>query len=70
MQASTLLVLASLRSGLLFGIGEGRCSHHVVGIRRLKTRDETLTDAGVHGAVGRVGLVRKAGKIFLDEGLP
>jgi hypothetical protein len=52
---------------LLFGIGEGRCSHHVDGIRSFITRDETLTDAGVHRAVGRAGLVRKAGKVLLDE---
>jgi hypothetical protein len=52
---------------LLFGIGEGRCSNQVVGIWGLKTRKETLTDALVHGAVGRAGLVCKAGKILLDE---
>ena len=41
---------------LVVGIGEGRCSYHVDRIRSFITRDETLTDAGVHGAVGRAGL--------------
>jgi hypothetical protein len=52
---------------LLFRIGKRRCSYHVAGIRSFIPRDETLTDAGVHGAVGRAGLVRKAGKVLLDE---
>ena len=33
--------LPSFRSGLLFGIREGRCSYEVVGIWRLITRNET-----------------------------
>jgi hypothetical protein len=52
---------------LVVGIGEGRCSYHVAGIRKFITGDEALTDAGVHGAVGRAGLVGKAGKVLLDE---
>src|SRR4051812_18801135 len=40
------------RSALRCGIGEGRCSYHVAGIRSFITGDETFTDTGVHGAVG------------------
>jgi hypothetical protein len=56
-------VICSIHSGVLIGVWEGRCSYNVAGIRHLITRDETLTNAGVHGSVGRAGLVRKAGDI-------
>src|ERR1700757_2843268 len=56
-----------LRFGLLFRIGGGRRSNQVAGIRSLITRDETLTDAGVHSTVRAGGVVRKAGEVFLDE---
>src|SRR5262245_17752057 len=54
-------------AGLIVGIRKGRRSYHVHGIRSLIAGDETFTEAGVHGAVGRAGLVRKAGKVILDE---
>jgi hypothetical protein len=44
-----------------------RLSYQVDGIWGLITRNETLTDALVHGAIRRVGLVRKAGKVLWDE---
>jgi hypothetical protein len=46
---------------------ERRCSNYVAGIWRLIARNETFTDGSVYGAVGRTGLVRKAGKVLLDE---
>src|SRR4030095_14359127 len=67
MQASNSYLSHLSVPGILFGIGEGRCCYHVADIRRSITRDETFTDAGVHGAVGRAGFVRKAGKVLLDE---
>jgi len=57
----------SLRSSLRFGIREGRCGHQVDGVGALIPGDETFTDAGIHGAVGGAGLVRKAAEVGLDE---
>ena len=56
-----------LKKRWLLGIGEGGCGNQVDGIRGLITRKETLTDTLVHGAICRTGLVRKAGKVLLDE---
>jgi hypothetical protein len=59
----------SLRSALLFGIGERRGRDHVDGVGELETGDEAFTDAGIHRTVRGVGLVRKAGEVLLQEGL-
>ena len=66
----TLLLVPSLRAGLLLGIGKGRSGNQVDGIGGLITRNEALIDALVHGAIRRAGLVRKAGKVLLDEVFP
>ena len=39
------------------------CRRHL----ELISRNEPLTDAGVHGAVGGAGLARKALEVLLDE---
>src|SRR5215813_13662904 len=57
----------SLRSAFRFGIREGRCCNQVDGVGALIPGDETFTDAGIHGAVGGAGLVRKAAEVGLDE---
>jgi hypothetical protein len=60
-----LQVFSLFTLGLLFGIWEGRCKHHVRGIRALIAGDEALANALVHGAVRGAGLVRKAGEVGL-----
>ena len=49
------------------GIREGRCGNQVDGVGALIPGDETFTDAGIHGAEGGVGLVRKAAEVGLEE---
>jgi hypothetical protein len=52
---------------LRFGIREERCGNQVDGVGPLIPGDEMFTDAGIHGAVGGAGLVRKAAELGLDE---
>src|SRR5690348_1842341 len=56
-----------LRSALLFGILEGRCSNQVAGVGELIAWDVTFNNAGVHGAVRRARLVCKAAEVCPDE---
>src|SRR4030095_7140752 len=62
-----VLLSHSLRSALRFGIREGRSGHRVDGVGALIPGDETFTEAGIPGAIGGAGLVRKAAEIGLEE---
>ncbi len=46
-------------------LGKGDAAIMSMAFGESVTRDETLTDAGVHGAIGRAGLMREAGKVLL-----